>query len=107
MVKYQNEFGEIRRKKRSGSISEDVLRDLETLKLYPDEPYDSVIKRLLQSMDPKEMTKMIQTKLGDIKAKMNPDWSSKIEEKCDMVHKKRMSDEEWVLEVYKETLRGR
>ena len=100
MVKYLNEFGEVRHKKRSSPISEDVLRDLEALKLYADEPYDSVIKRLLQSMNPKEMTSTIETKLKKINAKMSPEQSSRIKEKYDQVHKKTISNEEWVQRIY-------
>ena len=107
MVKYKNEFGEIRYKRRSGPISDDVLRDLRALKLYVDEPIDSVVKRLLQSMDPKEMTTMIQTKLQDINAKMSPGWNSRIRKKYDMVHRRRMSDREWVLKLYENALKGK
>jgi len=101
MVRFENEFGEIRRKKR-GPISDSVLDDLDSLKLYPDEPVDSVIKRLLQSMNPKEMTASIIEKVSGIKDKMNPEWGTRIKARYERVHKGRMSNKEWVQKLLEE-----
>jgi len=104
MVRFENEFGEIRRKRR-GPISDSVLDDLDTLKLYPDEPIDSVIKRLLQSMNPEKMTASIMEKVQSIKDKMNPEWGTRLKARYERVHKGRMSDKEWVQKLLEEELR--
>ena len=103
MVRYRNEFGEVRHKRRQ-LISDSVLRDLEALKIYPDEPVDSVIKRLLQSMNPKEVTESIFAKLDEINAKMRAGWNTQIRKKYNMVHRKRLSNKEWVQKLYEQAL---
>ena len=105
MVKYRNEFGEIRRSRRS-LISAPVLRDLEALKIYPDEPVDSVIKRLLQTMNPEDMTQAIFKRLEGINAKMRADWNANLRKKYRMVHRRNQGDKQWVQKLYDEALKN-
>jgi len=79
MIKYQNEFGETRVKKRGEIIvSQNVLKDLNALKAFPNEPLNSVVERMLRSMDPKEMTKETVKKLKQTGEKRRVGWKKQL-----------------------------
>ena len=110
-MKYRNEFGEIRRvEKNTVNVSKEIMQDLERLKLYPDEPFDAVIERLLQSMNPNEMTQAISEKIKGVNAKMAIPWKTEawkegLEQRYEEVHLKRKDSKKWVQSLYEQAMK--
>ena len=106
MVKYENEFGDVKKKKRTTvSVSHSVLRDLKALRAYSDEPINCVIERLMQSMHPKDMTEAIVKKVRKADAKMGIVFSRRLSKKYKKVHDRQLSRKDWVEKLYDDAMR--
>ena len=105
MVKYENEFGEVKREKRTTFyVSEPVYTDLESLRLYPDEPFDKVIERLMKSMDAREMAEEIAKDLKESHARLSGTWKEQVPQNYMRFYRKDMGPKERILRLYDEAL---